>query len=86
MTTLALPQQQKPKRREWAPTDELTRKQASAYLEAIGYPMTVRALEKRASNNNAGNGPPFVRKSWKCVRYVRLDLDIWAAAQPTRIV
>jgi hypothetical protein len=73
------------KRREWLPGDELTRRQASTYLGKIGYPMTVRALEKRASNDNAGKGPPFIRKSWKCVRYVRSDLDAWAAAQSERI-
>lgn len=76
----------KPRRREWLPDEELTRRQAAAYLVALGHPnMTVRALEKRASNNNAGKGPAFIRKSWKCVRYVRRDLDAWSRAQPERI-
>lgn len=86
MTAAALSYLAPSRRRDYAPDAELTRRQASAYLIALGHPnMTVRALEKRASNNNAGRGPAFIRKSWKCVRYVRTDLDRWSAAQPVRI-
>jgi len=65
--------------------DWLTRKEAAIYLSDMGFPMTVRALEKRAANNNAGKGPSFTQFSWKCVKYLRRDLDEWALKQTKRI-
>lgn len=65
--------------------DWLTRKEAALYLASIGCPITVRALEKRASNNNQGNGPAFTRFSWKCVKYQRRDLDRWAMREIVRV-
>lgn len=63
----------------------LSRKEAAVYLESIGCPISVRSLEKWASNNNAGKGPPFTRIRWKIVRYSRADLDQWAYAEVERI-
>ena len=45
---------QKPEK-EW-----LSRKEAATYLEKIGCPVSARALEQRAANNNAGKGPPLI--------------------------
>lgn len=70
---------------DWQLDDWLSRKDASLYLTAIGCPTSVRALEKRASNNNAGKGPSFTRSSWKCVKYKRADLDAWAQTQVVRV-
>ncbi len=66
------------------PDDWLTRKEAATYLASIGCPISKRALEKRASNNNAGKGPAFTRIGWRTVRYKREDLDAWAYRETTR--
>ena len=66
------------------PDDWLTRKEAATYLASIGCPISKRALEKRASNNNAGKGPAFTRIGWRTVRYKREDLDSWAYKETTR--
>jgi hypothetical protein len=71
----------KPKK---SPDDWLTRKESVVYLSSIGCPVTQRALEKRASNNNAGKGPAFTRIGWRTVRYKRSDLDAWAYRETTR--
>lgn len=71
----------KPKKKE----PLLSRKEAAAYLIEIGCPrISVRTLEKWATNNNAGNGPPFT-KLRKAVGYRRADLDAWAYKE-TRVV
>jgi hypothetical protein len=56
--------------------DMLGRKEAAQYLTSIGYPITVRTLANRATDNNAGGGPPRT-KSGKRVKYKRSDLDEW---------
>ena len=63
----------------------LSRKEAARYLGSIGCLTTPRALEKRASHDNAGRGPPFTRIGWRCVRYQRGDLEQWARAQMMRV-
>ena len=63
----------------------LSRKEAATYLEQIGCPrISVRTLEKWASNGNAGNGPPFT-KLRKMVGYRKSDLDEWAYKEAVRI-
>ncbi len=61
--------------------DWLSRKEASTFLRNIGCPISVRQLEKMASNNNSGNGPSYRRARWKLVRYHRDDLRKWADAE-----
>lgn len=67
------------------PKESMNRKEAAAYLTSIGYRISTATLEKYASNNNAGNGPPFTRFRWRTVTYKRADLDAWAAKEGTRI-
>ena len=66
--------------------DWLSRKEAAIYLNKIGCPVSVRMLEKRAFNNNAGRGPAFTRVGGRVVRYRRGDLDAWAYAQAERVL
>lgn len=61
--------------------DFLTRKQAAAHLSALGYPVSVRTLERLA---DAGRGPPFIRFMQKLVRYEPAALERWAKTQTTR--
>ena len=63
----------------------LSRKAAAMYLTRIGCPITHRTLEKVASKNNSGGGPPFVRAGWKAVRYRQSDLDTWAKKRMIRV-
>jgi hypothetical protein len=63
----------------------LSRKEAAAYLEAIGCPLTAGTLRNLAANGNAGRGPPFTRVRWKLVRYSRIDLDQWARREAVRV-
>jgi len=63
----------------------LSRKAAAVYLTRLGCPISTRTLEKMASNDNAGHGPPFVRAGWKAVRYLQSDLDAWAKARMVRV-
>ncbi len=63
----------------------LSRRSAATYLTRIGCPVSARTLEKLASNNNAGRGPPFVRAGWKAVRYQQSELDTWAKARMVRV-
>ena len=65
--------------------DYYSRKEAALYLTSIGHPMTEQTLRNKASNNNAGNGPPFDRIGWGSVRYARADLEAWARARITRV-
>jgi hypothetical protein len=65
--------------------ERFSRKEAARYLAQIGCPVSVRALEKRAANNNEGRGPSFTRVGWNQVRYKRADLDAWAAQQTVRV-
>lgn len=63
----------------------LTRKAASGYLIKLGCPVSPRTLANMASNDNAGNGPAFIRFRWKTVRYKRADLDAWAVKEAVRV-
>lgn len=63
----------------------LSRKEASAFLHSLGCPISPRTLEKMATNNNSGNGPPYRRFRWKQVSYAREDLIEWAK-QETEII
>ncbi len=63
----------------------LSRKAAAIYLTRLGCPVTNRTLEKMAIKNNSGGGPPFVRASWKAVRYRQADLDAWAKRRMVRV-
>ena len=74
-----------PRSKKESPDDWLSRKEAATYLSKIGCPVTMRQLEKRAANNNAGRGPAFTRVGWRHVRYRRSDLDAWAYAQTERV-
>jgi hypothetical protein len=62
-----------------------TRVEAAAYLASIGCPVSVRSLEKKASNHNEGKGPAFTRVGWRTVKYNRRDLDTWAFQQTVRV-
>jgi hypothetical protein len=68
-----------------ATTEWLSRKEAAIYLKRLGCPIAPKTLENLASNNNAGCGPPFTRIGWKCVRYLRTDLDAWASRRMVRV-
>ena len=61
-----------------SPDDLLTRKQATAYLTKIGYPVSPQTLANLAVNNNSGHGPSFIRSGVRIVRYKRGALDAWA--------
>ena len=63
----------------------LCRKDAASYLTSIGCPISPATLEKLASNDNAGGGPPFNRYRWRTVRYNRDDLTEWAKHQSVRV-
>jgi hypothetical protein len=63
----------------------LSRRAAALYLNRIGCPVSSRTLEKMASKNNSGRGPPFVRAGWKAVRYRQSDLDVWAKKRMVRV-
>ena len=63
----------------------LTRKSAAIYLTRVGRRISNRTLEKMANNNNAGNGPPYVRSAGKRVMYLQSDLDAWAKSQMIRV-
>lgn len=67
------------------PTDFLSRKEAAAYLTKIGCPVSFSLLANLASNNNEGDGPPFLRVRSRIVRYERQALETWAYAQTRRI-
>jgi hypothetical protein len=66
-------------------SDFLSRKEASAYLAKIGCPLSVQTLANLAANQNAGNGPPFLRIRKKIVRYQKSLLDEWAYKHTTRV-
>jgi hypothetical protein len=63
----------------------LTRRSAAIYLTRIGCPVSKQVLDKMAIHNNSGKGPPFVRSSWKTIRYLQSDLDAWAQQRMQRI-
>lgn len=65
--------------------DHLNRKEAANFLTKLGCPISARTLEKMASNNNAGKGPPFTRYRWKTVTYLRTDLMDWANKEMVRV-
>lgn len=68
-----------------AEAEFLSRKEASRFLESLGCPITPRALEKMANNNNEGNGPPYLRFRWRHVRYKRADLIAWSQKEMVRV-
>ena len=55
--------------------DWLTRKEAAAYLTALGYPIAPRSLARLAAN-----GPPYRRFRHRLTAYYRPDLEAWAKA------
>jgi hypothetical protein len=63
----------------------LTRKEAAIYLTNIGCAISTYTLKNLASNNNAMGGPPFIRSSYRTVRYDKDDLDMWARKQIVKI-
>jgi hypothetical protein len=63
----------------------LSRKEASAYLRGLGFPLAPATLAKMAANNNQGNGPPFTRFRWSIVRYRAADLAAWVKNQSKRV-
>lgn len=63
----------------------LSRKAAALYLTRGGFYITHRTLDMMATHNNAGKGPPFIRTSWKSVRYNQAELDAWAKKQTVRV-
>lgn len=67
------------------PKDTMNRKEAAAYLTGLGCRISSATLEKYASNNNAGKGPPFIRYRWRTVTYKRSDLDAWAEREGVKI-
>ena len=77
---------QPPQFRAVHPEDWLNRKDAARFLSAIGYPTTPRVLEKLASNNNAGHGPPFTQFRWSRVAYQVKDLIEWGRANSRRVM
>lgn len=76
---------QQPQFRPVHPDDWLNRKDAANFLTAFGYPTTWRVLEKLASNNNAGGGPPYRQFRWSRVAYQVKDLIEWAQANSRRV-
>lgn len=56
----------------------LDRKECSIYLKTLGITLSPKTLENLGSNNNAGDGPPFIRVRWKRVYYLRAEVDKWA--------
>ena len=65
--------------------DLLSRKQAAAYLCELGVRIAPKTLENKASNHNAGKGPPFIRIGWGQVKYRRSELDAWARRQMVEV-
>ena len=68
-----------------AADDLLNRKAAAAYLTKLGCPVSPKTLAVKATNGNAGRGPPFFRYTWHAVRYARKDLDDWASKNMMRV-
>ena len=68
-----------------SPDDQLSRKEAAAYLTKLGCPISAQTLANMACNDNAGGGPGFLRFRWRTVRYRRGDLDEWAKRQSVRV-
>lgn len=61
------------------------RKEAAAYLRAIGCPLSPQTLANMAVRGNSGGGPPFTRIGIKIVRYKKSDLGKWAAGKTVRV-
>lgn len=67
-------------------TGWLTRKEAADFLtHQCGCPTTPQQLANMASNNNAGNGPPFTRSGWRTVHYLPDELRAWAVRRVKRV-
>ncbi len=62
----------------------LSRKEAASHLHSMGCPLSPRALELLACNNNAKRGPPYTR--WRNrVIYRRSELIEWAIKEMVRV-
>jgi hypothetical protein len=66
-------------------SDWLCTKEASSYLKTIGCFISPKTLANLRNNNNAGKGPTFSRTRWKTVRYLKADLQAWAAQNVERV-
>lgn len=65
--------------------DTMSRKQAAAFLTALGHRIAEKTLRNMASNKNAGHGPPFTRTGWRSLYYTRVDLEVWSAGRTAKI-
>lgn len=65
--------------------DWLSRKEASRWLTERGCPVSPRALEQMASNNNARHGPIYYRNGWSNVQYRADDLEVWRARRMIKV-
>lgn len=63
----------------------VTRKQAAAFLETIGCPISPSTLANMAQKDNSGRGPPYQVVSRRIVRYRVEDLRRWATARTRRV-
>jgi hypothetical protein len=63
----------------------LSRKEASALLAKMGFPLAPQTLANLAANNNAGKGPPFVRFGENICRYRKDDIEAWVRSKMRRI-
>jgi hypothetical protein len=79
--TAALPSREPNNDPQW-----LTREQAAHYLTLGGFEVKPRTLEKWASNNNKGGGPPFTRFGWKKVKYLKSDLEKWLESRKKKVL
>jgi hypothetical protein len=64
----------------------LTRKEACAFLRALGCKVAPQTLANKAANNNKGKGPRFTRDGWNCVLYHKEDLRRWAAGRKIQVI
>jgi hypothetical protein len=56
----------------------LTRKEAAAHLNSLGYPISLRTLASLATRRQ---GPPYRRLLRRIVRYDRIKLEEWAKSK-----
>lgn len=61
---------------------KLNRKEASAYLTAMGYPIAPRTLARLATDKK---GPPYTRFMHRTVLYEKEALEAWAASKTTQV-
>ena len=63
----------------------LSRKEAAVFLQILGVPIQGKTLANLAANGNALGGPPYIRLTWKAVRYRVSDLQAWAGSRKTHV-